>query len=118
PESVPRDHPAAPLMAGERVLADLAGGALGARMAPTLKHWLMHWQRVSADLRGQARRPAGVPGPVKASGTAAAAPAGTGLPLTEREREVLERIAAGDSNKLIARAFDLSPHTVKRHVAN
>lgn len=26
--------------------------------------------------------------------------------------------AAGDSNKLIARAFDLSPHTVKRHVAN
>jgi LuxR family maltose regulon positive regulatory protein len=38
--------------------------------------------------------------------------------LTEREREVLQRIAAGDSNKLIARAFDLSPHTVKRHVAN
>ncbi|MEC5384774.1 LuxR C-terminal-related transcriptional regulator [Uliginosibacterium sp. H3] len=38
--------------------------------------------------------------------------------LSEREREVLARIAAGDSNKLIARAFDLSPHTVKRHVAN
>ena len=38
--------------------------------------------------------------------------------LSEREQEVLERIAAGDSNKLIARAFDLSPHTVKRHVAN
>jgi LuxR family maltose regulon positive regulatory protein len=31
---------------------------------------------------------------------------------------VLVRIAAGDSNKLIARALDLSPHTVKRHVAN
>jgi LuxR family maltose regulon positive regulatory protein len=31
---------------------------------------------------------------------------------------VLRHIAAGDSNKLIARAFDLSPHTVKRHVAN
>jgi LuxR family maltose regulon positive regulatory protein len=31
--------------------------------------------------------------------------------------EVLERIASGDSNKLIARALDLSPHTVKRHVA-
>ena len=28
------------------------------------------------------------------------------------------RIAAGDSNKLIARAFDLSLHTVKRHVAH
>jgi LuxR family transcriptional regulator, maltose regulon positive regulatory protein len=38
--------------------------------------------------------------------------------LSEREREVLARMAAGDSNKLIARAFDLSPHTVKRHVAN
>ncbi len=38
--------------------------------------------------------------------------------LTEREREVLARMAAGDSNKLIARRFDLSPHTVKRHVAN
>ena len=31
---------------------------------------------------------------------------------------MLERIAHGDSNKLIARAFDLSPHTVKRHVSN
>ena len=38
--------------------------------------------------------------------------------MSEREREVLERLAAGDSNKLIARAFNLSPHTVKRHVAN
>lgn len=38
--------------------------------------------------------------------------------LSEREREVLAMLAAGDSNKLIARALDLSPHTVKRHVAN
>lgn len=38
--------------------------------------------------------------------------------LSEREREVLEHLAAGNSNKLIARALDLSPHTVKRHVAN
>jgi LuxR family transcriptional regulator, maltose regulon positive regulatory protein len=38
--------------------------------------------------------------------------------LTDREREVLARIGAGDSNKLIARSLDLSPHTVKRHVAN
>ena len=46
--------------------------------------------------------------------TAAAAAAG----LTAREAEVLDLIAAGDSNKLIARALDISPHTVKRHVAN
>ena len=39
-------------------------------------------------------------------------------PLTSRELEVLAAMAAGDSNKLIARALDLSPHTVKRHVAN
>jgi LuxR family transcriptional regulator, maltose regulon positive regulatory protein len=31
---------------------------------------------------------------------------------------VLDLIAAGASNKHIARALELSPHTVKRHVAN
>ena len=40
------------------------------------------------------------------------------LPLSEREHQVLERIAAGASNKEIARALNLSLHTVKRHVAN
>lgn len=40
------------------------------------------------------------------------------LPLSEREYQVLQRIAAGDSNKEIARALNLSLHTVKRHVAN
>lgn len=39
-------------------------------------------------------------------------------PLSAREREVLALLAEGRSNKLIARALDLSPHTVKRHVAN
>jgi LuxR family maltose regulon positive regulatory protein len=38
--------------------------------------------------------------------------------LSEREREVLALLAAGDSNKVIARTLELSPHTVKRHVAN
>ncbi len=38
--------------------------------------------------------------------------------LTAREIEILEHIARGDSNKVIARVFGLSPHTVKRHVAN
>jgi DNA-binding NarL/FixJ family response regulator len=40
------------------------------------------------------------------------------LPLSEREYQVLREIAAGRSNKEIARALDLSLHTVKRHVAN
>jgi LuxR family maltose regulon positive regulatory protein len=38
--------------------------------------------------------------------------------LSEREREVLARVVAGDGNKGIARHLDLSLHTVKRHVAN
>jgi len=37
--------------------------------------------------------------------------------LSERELQVLALLAEGQSNKLIARALDLSPHTVKRHVA-
>jgi ATP/maltotriose-dependent transcriptional regulator MalT len=40
------------------------------------------------------------------------------LPLSEREHEVLCQIAAGHSNKEIARRLNLSLHTVKRHVAN
>jgi len=50
--------------------------------------------------------------------TPATTPAAAAAGLTAREAEVLELIAAGDSNKLIARALDISPHTVKRHVAN
>lgn len=38
--------------------------------------------------------------------------------LTERELEVLAQVAAGASNKHVARDLDLSLHTVKRHVAN
>jgi LuxR family maltose regulon positive regulatory protein len=40
-----------------------------------------------------------------------------GADLSARELEVLALLAEGQSNKLIARALDLSPHTVKRHVA-
>lgn len=38
--------------------------------------------------------------------------------LSGREVEVLARVADGASNKQIAREFDLSPFTVKRHVGN
>ena len=44
--------------------------------------------------------------------------AGPMASFTPRELEVLAHIAGGDSNKHIARALDLSLHTVKRHVAN
>lgn len=59
---------------------------------------------------------------------AVAPPAGIGRPeraglvrqplLTAREQQILGRIAAGHSNKMIARELDLSLHTIKRHVAN
>jgi DNA-binding CsgD family transcriptional regulator len=39
------------------------------------------------------------------------------LGLTAREVEVLATLAAGDSNKAIARKLGISPHTVKTHVA-
>lgn len=48
----------------------------------------------------------------------AAAGAVAAAGLSSRELEVLSRLAAGHSNKLIAREFALSPFTVKRHVGN
>jgi two-component system nitrate/nitrite response regulator NarL len=36
--------------------------------------------------------------------------------LTQREREILEHLARGQSNKTIARALDISHDTVKLHV--
>ena len=37
--------------------------------------------------------------------------------LTQRQTDVLTRIATGDSNKQIARELDLSPATIKAHTA-
>ncbi|MBI5256770.1 MAG: helix-turn-helix transcriptional regulator, partial [Burkholderiales bacterium] len=65
--------------------------------------------------------------PPSTARAAPAAAAATGGPagadaaperLTPREQEILALLAAGDSNKLIARALDLSVHTVKQHVAS
>jgi DNA-binding NarL/FixJ family response regulator len=39
-------------------------------------------------------------------------------PLTAREREVLERVASGESNREIALKLGLSEHTVKNHLKN
>jgi len=51
---------------------------------------------------------------VLAGRTAEPAPAGG---LTPREREVLALLAAGASNKVIARRLGMSFHTAKAHVA-
>lgn len=39
------------------------------------------------------------------------------LGISAREVEVLEMLAAGHANKMIARRLDISPNTVKTHVA-
>ena len=53
------------------------------------------------------------PGPFERNTAAIAA-----LGLTGQELRVLEKLAAGQSNKEIARTLGLSPNTVKTHVAN
>ena len=40
------------------------------------------------------------------------------LGLTRREREILEHLASGESNKEIARSLGVSPNTIKTHVAS
>ena len=97
--------------AGRRALEQLAGTRwstlLSADEQALLHRWVAAAQPLQPDL--------------PAATTSSATPtlsATNSLQITPRELEVLQRIAAGDSNKLIARAFDLSPHTVKRHVAN
>ncbi len=92
------------LLSGPAVLGRLAGADWRGALGPALLQTLQRWAAAAAALR-QAAPPA----------DDAAAP---DSPLSAREAEVLQRIAAGQSNKLIARALDLSPHTVKRHVAN
>ena len=39
------------------------------------------------------------------------------LGLTPREHDILQRLASGQSNKELARELDISPNTVKTHVA-
>jgi LuxR family maltose regulon positive regulatory protein len=87
----------------------LAGGAVLNRVAGAPWRDELEWTEL-AILRGWAQR-YGVPAFVNQPSVGAG-------PLSARELDVLARIAAGESNKLIARGLDLSPHTVKRHVAN
>jgi LuxR family maltose regulon positive regulatory protein len=94
------DAPGGALLAGE-ALAEVASVEWGSALEASQRAKLRLWAQMTA------RSPERGPAPPLAPET-----------LSPRELDVLRRIATGDSNKLIARAFDLSPHTVKRHVAN
>ena len=97
------------MLLARTALGILAGAPTPGRLGPALGAAVLRWQAIAGTAAA-----APVPAP-RSAPTAATAPAGG---LSSRELEVLARIAAGDSNKLIARAFDISPHTVKHHVAN
>jgi LuxR family transcriptional regulator, maltose regulon positive regulatory protein len=100
------------LMAGPKLLRRLALADWKGSLSAAQQAELAAWSALSNGLV-QGTRPGAAAITMPESG---AAPEGG--PLTTREFEVLAAMAAGDSNKLIARALDLSPHTVKRHVAN
>ena len=89
-----------------------------AAIVDQLQHTVMQLVRATLEnARHDSRFALPVP-PAAPLPSPSAQPAFGQAALSQRDREVLQRIAAGDSNKMIARALDLSPRTVKRHVAN
>lgn len=105
------------------VLPELADAPWGELLPGEAVSRLAQWRQLASAsaaaggaLGGSAPPPRTAPGELTLA--AMVAPSAPRAGLSSRELEVLARMAAGDSNKLIARAFDLSPHTVKRHVAN
>ncbi|QHW33337.1 response regulator transcription factor [Paenibacillus rhizovicinus] len=65
---------------------------------------------------GKTQRAGKPEGQAKIGGRNSDAPMHTAL--TQREREVLEQVASGGSNRQIAENFGLSEHTVKNHLKN
>jgi LuxR family maltose regulon positive regulatory protein len=100
------------LLCGVARLRELADAPWGSWLVPAARAELKAVAALAEQAAsGATAMPAAAPG-------VEAAPADEEGLLSAREAEVLALIASGQSNKHIARALDLSPHTVKRHVAN
>ncbi|MFL6661356.1 MAG: LuxR C-terminal-related transcriptional regulator, partial [Rhizobacter sp.] len=100
-------------LAGLPALRRLADAAWGSRLSADDRGLLQGLAQAMQAARAGSPVPPVAPPAVSEPAVAPAMSDGPMAVLSEREREVLARMAAGDSNKLIARAFDLSPHTVK-----
>ncbi|MEO8309715.1 MAG: LuxR C-terminal-related transcriptional regulator [Caldimonas sp.] len=112
--------PGGALTCERKVLDSLAAAAWNGRLAPARIAALRRWVAclATAPATGDAEDAVGGRREETAGARAGASVLAAAEALSPREIEVLRLIAAGDSNKVIARAYDLSPHTVKRHVAN
>ncbi|GAA4339706.1 hypothetical protein GCM10023165_19250 [Variovorax defluvii] len=93
------------LATGVQALSALAHAPWGSAASETGLARLREWVGVARQFKEKSGQ-----SPVRV-------PADKDAGLSARELEVLALLAGGQSNKLIARALDLSPHTVKRHVA-
>jgi pimeloyl-ACP methyl ester carboxylesterase/DNA-binding CsgD family transcriptional regulator len=112
-----RDMPQIPVDVSRSLAADLPRGRLvvldGAQPALFTEDPGMVVSML-VDFFCDGIEPAGGPPGVPAAGRAS--PPSHGL--SRRELEVLRLLAAGESNRQIARRLALSPHTIERHVAN
>ncbi|VTU31485.1 Serine/threonine-protein kinase PknK [Variovorax sp. PBS-H4] len=94
------------LFMGAQVLTKLSLAAWGNAATEEGLKILHHWRETARQFKAGAQEELAV------------AATGRDAGLTGRELEVLALLTQGQSNKLIARSLDLSPHTIKRHVAS
>jgi LuxR family maltose regulon positive regulatory protein len=109
----PEDGPRGAMFAGDALAAVARedwSGALDDEACATLHAWAASTARPAPGAAASSEP--------SAPEAAAGAVGPTGERLSTRELEVIALIARGQSNKIIARQLDLSPYTVKRHVAN
>jgi LuxR family maltose regulon positive regulatory protein len=111
------------LLVGAKLLRELAEAPWAALLPEGGQRCLRDWAAAAAAARTASTEATAAPDTLPAAPAPGLSPlpVPAGVPaalLSAREWEVLKLIAAGDSNKQIARTLDLSPHTVKRHVAN